>query len=97
MKRQTADWLGQSADRGGNRAAFDVEQGSDQHTGPLPGFSFPLHIEVDSKDRAVALEVLEAAVRYFNGSTWAGRRIRYVDWLRSTHLPSSSGWQKLSN
>jgi len=59
--RGQAQVLGQSADQGGKRAAFDIEQGPDQDTGPLADFSLPIPIEVGGEDVAVPLEIFGAA------------------------------------
>src|SRR5262249_22713820 len=41
-----AQMLGQRANQRWDRAPFDIEQSPDQDAGPLPGFFFPLPIEV---------------------------------------------------
>ena len=51
----------QRADQRGNRAPFDIEQGSHQDAGPLRGGLRPDPIEVCGKDVTVALEVFRAS------------------------------------
>ena len=61
--RGQAQVLGQNPNQRRDRAPFDIEQGPEQNAGPLPDFSFPMCIEVGSKDVAVALQVLLRAQR----------------------------------
>src|SRR5262245_58437899 len=59
--RRQAQLLSQRADQGRNRAAFDIEQGPNQHTGPVENVPLPVPIEVGGKDVAVTLEVFRAS------------------------------------